>query len=227
MKFPVAPKGVSNSITDRVYEQLRLSIITGKIPGRSRLVEASLAEELGVSRTPVREALQKLALEGLLYSIPRAGYIVEDLSESDIMDLFKTRTAIEQLAARWALQKISDAEIGLLKENLEKTDAILAGGETKKMIELDTEFHQIIYKASGSRNLYRISQYLSDHTLKFRIACIHLPEIAGRAREGHYRIYQALKSKDQHRVDLEIRAHLEVVQKDILEYIRAARINSF
>ncbi len=152
-----------------------------------------------VSRTPIREALHKLALEGLLYSIPRAGYIVEEMSDYDIQDLFTTRMNIEQIAARLAMEKISEEELKQLALNIKKTDAVLESGLTEKMADLDMAFHGIIYKATRSKTLYQICQTLSDHTLKYRIALIHLPEIAQKTRDGHSKIYEAILSKEPSR----------------------------
>jgi DNA-binding GntR family transcriptional regulator len=161
------------SLTEQVYRNLRHGIITGAIRGGTRLVETALASEMKVSRTPVREALHKLALEGFLYSIPRAGYIVEETSEIDIKDLFTTRTAIEKIAVKWAIAKITPEELQRLEMNLQRTDEVLKSGATESMMDLDAEFHQIIYRAARSKTLYKISQTLSDHTLRFRLACIH------------------------------------------------------
>jgi DNA-binding GntR family transcriptional regulator len=169
-------KDKDNSLTERVYRDLRHGIVTGTIRGGTRLIETTLASQMDVSRTPVREALHKLALEGFLYSIPRAGYIVEETSDTDIKDLFTTRTAIEQIAVKWAIEKISVEELHRLEKNLQKTDEVIKTGETESMMDLDAEFHEIIYRAARSKSLYRISQTLSDHTLRFRLACIHIPE---------------------------------------------------
>ena len=114
MKILKLPQNAPDSLTERVYRQLRSALITGEIPPGSRLVESTLAREMSVSRTPAREALHKLALEGLLYSIPRAGYIVAEMSDYDIQDLFKTRMAIEQLVARWAQENITPEELQTL-----------------------------------------------------------------------------------------------------------------
>jgi DNA-binding GntR family transcriptional regulator len=162
-----------------------MAILMGKISPGTRLVESTLGAEMGVSRTPIREALHKLNLEQLVYSIPRVGYIVNDISEYDIEDLFVTRAAIEQLAASWAIEKINAEELKRLEKNLKKTDQVLQEGSTRKMIDLDTEFHEIICKASRSKRIYQISQMLREHMLKFRMACLHLPEIAKKARDGH------------------------------------------
>lgn len=216
-------KANSNFLRKQVYSDLRMAILTGKIAPGTRLVESALAEEMGVSRTPIREALHKLDLEELVHSIPRVGYMVNDMTEYEIEDLFSTRTAIEQLAARWALEKITPEEIERIENNLKKADRILKNGMTRKMIDLDTEFHEIICKASRSKRLYQISQMLREHMLKFRIACLHLPEIAKRARDGHFEILKAIKSKDPRKTDDSILQHMLITKKDILDYMRIVR----
>jgi len=217
----------TTSLTERVYHDLRKSLIMGQIPPGSRLVESSLAAELKVSRTPVREALHKLALEGLLYSIPRAGYIVDSMSDHDIRDLFTTRTAIEQLAAKWALEKITDEELNRLALNIKKTDELLGSGLTEKMADLDMAFHGIIYKAARSKTLYQICRTLSDHTLKYRIALIHLPEFAQKTRDGHHNIYEAILSKEPSQVDEAIQSHLQLAKKDIKDLLERQRQENF
>lgn len=208
---------------ERIYKDLRMAILSGKISSGTRLVESQLAEGMGVSRTPVREALHKLGLENLVHSIARVGYIVNDISEYDVEDLFVTRTAIEQIAAGRAIEKITPEEIRQLEKNLKKTDEILKNGSTKKMIHLDTEFHEIICRASRSKRIYQISQMLREHMLKFRMGCLHLPEIAKKARDGHSRIFRAIKSKDPERLDEAVLSHMTETKKDILNYMRVLR----
>ena len=220
-------KDRDNSLTERVYRDLRHGIITGTIRGGTRLIETTLASQMDVSRTPVREALHKLALEGFLYSIPRAGYIVEETSDTDIKDLFTTRTAIEQIAVKWAIEKISVEELHRLEKNLQKTDEVIKTGETESMMDLDAEFHEIIYRAARSKSLYRISQTLSDHTLRFRLACIHIPEIAARARQGHMKIFNAIKAKDVKMAEEVVKEHLNTVITDILEHLEKMRQDAF
>lgn len=224
-KSPSSKKANSNSLREQVYNDLRMAILTGKIVSGTRLVESTLAVEMGVSRTPVREALHKLDLEELVHSIPRVGYIVNDMTEYDIEDLFSVRTAIEQLAARWSLGRITPKEIEKIENNLEKADRILKEGSTKKMIGLDTEFHEIICKASRSKRLCQISQILREHMLKFRMACLHIPEIAKRARDGHFEIFKAIQSKNLQRVDDSMLRHMSETKKDILNYMKTLREN--
>lgn len=214
-------------MTEKVYQDLRTAIITGKIRSGSRLVESSLASTLEVSRTPVREALQKLTLEGFLYTIPRAGYIVEEMSDHDIHDLFATRTAIEQLAARWALERITPDEIESLKANLRISEEVIKSGVTQKMAELDMEFHRIIYIATRSKTLYRICQNLSDHTLKYRIALIHLPEMAKKTKADHQEIFKAFHARDPERLDRAIQSHLQQARENIVALMERLRQEAF
>ena len=93
------------------------------------------------------------------------------------------------------------------------------------MIDLDTEFHEIICKASRSKGLYQISQMLREQMLKFRIGCLHLPEIAKRARDGHAEILKAIKLKDPKKTDESILQHMQITKKDILSYMRMVREN--
>jgi DNA-binding GntR family transcriptional regulator len=216
-----------DSLTEQVYRNLRHGIITGAIVGGTRLVETALASEMKVSRTPVREALHKLALEGFLYSIPRAGYIVEETSETDIKDLFTTRTAIEKIAVKWAITKITPEELQRLEMNLQKTEEVLQSGATESMMDLDAEFHQIIYRAARSKTLYKISQTLSDHTLRFRLACIHIPELAERAKQGHVKIFEAIQSGDSTAAEKMVEEHLDTVPIDILNQLEKMRQDTF
>lgn len=219
-------KNDSNSATEKIYKDLRMDILAGKIKSGTRLAESTLAKEKGVSRTPIREALQQLVKEELVYSIPRAGYIVQELSEPDIIDLFKTREAIELVAGLTAIQNISEREFKLLEENLFRTKTVVNEKRTENMIDLDAEFHEIIYKATRSKYLYRICMTLSDYTLKFRKYVIIVPEIAQRAMEDHFAIYEALKSKKSANVEKAIKSHLSVVKNDIIEHIVKLREES-
>jgi DNA-binding GntR family transcriptional regulator len=216
-----------NSLTERAYRKLRTAIITGKIKGGTRLVESALAAEMMISRTPIREALNALALEGLLYSIPRAGYIVEEMSDYDVQDLFTTRLTIEQIAACQAMEKLSAEELKMLELNIRQTDEVVDAGLTEKMTHLDIEFHSIIYKATRSRALLQICQTLSDHTLKYRMALIHLPEMSQKTRDGHHRIYEALLSGVPSNVKEAIQSHIQLAQEDIMVLLERRRQEAF
>ncbi len=222
--FKSKPAGASK--TEWVYRELRKRIIVGDIPSGAQLFENAVAQEMEVSRTPIREALRKLVSEGMVQAIPRAGYIVESLSAADIRDLYAVRTAIEQIAAKWALDHITPREFELLDLNLDETERIISTGQTDRMIDLDQEFHLTICRAARSKKMYSVSQSLSDQTLKFRIACIHVPDVARRAAEGHRSIVAAMRAKDPALIDETIKDHLETSTRDIVDYLERARLES-
>ncbi len=227
MKVLKTTRRNEDTLVEQVYQTLRNEIITGRISGGSRLVESALAEEMKVSRTPVREALHRLAVEGFLYSIPRAGYIVEEMSDYDIVDLFTIRLEIELLAAKLAYEKITPVELERMELNLKMTDEKVESGHTEGLTELDVAFHNIIYKATRSKTMVHICQSLSDHSLKYRISLIHIPEFARKTRDGHYEIFRAFVARDFPRVEEAIKNHLQLAKEDILKIIERNRDEAF
>lgn len=211
----------------QAYEELRSAILTGRIAGGTRLVEASLAEEMSISRTPVREALQKLALEGFVEAIPRVGYFVREIDEHDVEDLLAVRTAIEQVAAQWAMERITEGELLALEAIVAKSDRLLEEGHPDGMIELDTEFHDAICRAARSKRLYQISQMLREQMLQLRIRMLYLPDIARRAGAGHRMVLAALEQKDGEALTRAVQTHMDETKQDILGYLRHVRERSF
>ena len=217
----------ATSLTERVYRRLRTDIITGKIPGGTRLVETTLATELSVSRTPVREALHKLGLEGLLTAIPRSGYLVAEMSDHDIEDLFETRLEIEKIAGRKALHRITPSELEMLERSLDRMDQAIKAGMLQNLADLDQEFHDSIYRAARSRTLYRICRNLSDYTLKYRIALSLPPGLIRKMRDHHRSIYNALAAKDEKSLEAAIHRHLQEAGEQVIELLTELRREAF
>lgn len=226
MKILKTTKKTAESLTARVYRDLRQAILTGKISGGTRLVESTLAAEMKVSRTPIREALHQLASEGLLYSIPRVGYMVEEMSERDVVDLYTTRIAIEQIATEWAINNITPNELESMRMNLQMTNEAISNGLVEKLTELDKEFHGIIYKACRNKTLYQICRTISDHSLRFRMALIQFPGMAEKTKTGHHKIYEAILAKDPVKAAAEIETHLQKAQDDIVDLLERMRHES-
>lgn len=215
------------SLKTKVYKSLREEIVTGKIPGGTRITEISVAESLNVSRTPVREALQKLAQERLLISIPKAGYMVEDLSDNDIQDLFTTRMEIEQLAMKKALQYITVEELKALDDNLEKTKAAIKSENDLELTELDTTFHSIIYTAARSRSLFRVCKNLTDITLKYRHGLNIMSSLRNQLLQHHLEIYQAVISKNEKQALDALATHAESAKAHLVPVMNKIRSDSF
>lgn len=217
----------NRQLKDIVYGQLRFEILTGKITGGTHITESNIANRLKVSRTPVREALQRLTQEKLITPLVRAGYLVEDMSDEDIQDLFSTRFAIEVLVMEKAVQHISQDELELMSENIEKTRQCIPSGALQRMTELDLEFHAIIYRASRSKSLYRICTNLGDLTMKYRYGLNLVGDLWEEAIKHHTAIYRALAAKDQVRAIAAISDHGEQAKSQIIDIMKKIRLEQF
>ncbi len=206
-------------IRKRVYNYIREHILSGEIKPRERLIEAKISAEIGTSRTPVREALHSLELEGMLESIPRVGYIVKPISIVEVAEICDIRAAIESLAARWAMERAQGRLVAQLRKNIEKAEQTARRGNARAFIEFDTQFHEIIAKLSGSARLFEIIQVMRRHMLRYRMEGIYGIDNVLRAIEGHRRILNALESDNPDEVSEAVKAHLEQSKKDIVSYV--------
>jgi DNA-binding GntR family transcriptional regulator len=214
-------------LKDIVYKSLRYDILTGKILGGTHITESSIAKRLDVSRTPVREALQRLTQEKLVISLPRAGYIVEDMSDEDIQDLFSARFEIESLVIKRAVKYITDNELSMMKQNIDIAKACIQSGELQKMTELDLEFHAMIYKASRSKTLFRICQNLGELTMKYRHGLNLVRDLWEKIIENHTSIYEALAAKNEDKAVKTIVSHGEQARYQLLDIMKKVRSDSF
>jgi len=156
------------NLTDRVYQTLKDRIISQEIVVGSRLRDEELASQLGVSRTPVREALMHLAREGLVEVIPRSGTRVRTFTEQDIEDIFDVRISLEVLGIRKATPLLRQVDISRLRQMWEKAVTFIEKGDVRPMIEFDREMHSMIVEASGNRKLQEMMDSISQFVALFR-----------------------------------------------------------
>lgn len=206
------------TIRRKIYEHLREQLLNGEIPPHDHLIEAKIAEDLGISRTPVREALHSLELEGLIESIPRVGYVVKPISGQEVEEICEIRAAIEGLAAHWAIEKAHGKLVLELEKNISVSEAKVSKGEVKSFVDMDAQFHEIISKFSGSQRLLELAQTLRRHMLRYRVQSIYSVDNVLRAIEGHNGILRAIKKRELDEVHKAIRYHMEQVKKDVLKY---------
>jgi DNA-binding GntR family transcriptional regulator len=207
-----------DTIRKRVYNHVREHILTGEIKPHERLVEAKIAADIGTSRTPVREALHSLELEGIIESIPRVGYVVKPINIDEIVEICEIRVVVEGLAARWALNRSREKLISQLRKNIEKAEEQANKGDVKAFIEIDTQFHEIIAKLSGSTRLFELTQVMRRHMLRYRMESIYQTDNVFRAIKGHIGILNALENGNPDEVADAIKAHLEQSKKDIVRF---------
>ena len=188
----------SISIADQIFEQLEREILAGKYERGEALSEAGLARELGVSRTPVREAIRRLEQEDFLEESSR-GILVVGITRDDMMDMYEIRQRIEGLAARRAAERAGDETLQAMKETLElqrfycEKDGENSAEQIRK---LDSEFHRLLYYAADSRSYYNTLCSLHKRMTKFRKASVSKKSRALQALEEHETIYAALQAHD-------------------------------
>ncbi len=189
-------KKENKSLTSLIFDKIREDILNNKYTAGDKIVEAKLAEELGVSRTPVREALKQLELDGLVDNIPNRGVVVKGISNQDIHDIYSIRVAIEGIAARWAVERMDDSVIEDLKEIYDLMEFYTFKNDIDKILELDTKFHETIYSATESRYL---EQVLRDFQLFIKSTRSLSLQCLGRSKdalEEHKAILEGFIEKD-------------------------------
>jgi len=207
-------------LRELVLDAIREAIINGTLKPRERLMEIQLAEELGVSRTPVREALRKLELEGFIVMVPRKGAYVADISFKDIADVFEIRAALEALAAGLAAERITDEELEEMERLVAEKAEAIANQDMEKLIKVDTMFHEAIYKASRNQRLTSIISNLREQIQRYRTTSLAYPGRMQRSLEEHRSIVEAIQSRDSQIAQQVAREHIENAENSIIEAIK-------
>lgn len=204
------------SLADQVYERLEYGILTGEYQPGEILSEKRLAAELGVSRTPIREAMTRLVYENLIKETP-SGNEVRGISRADVEDIFEVRKQLEVLATGKAAENISEEEMDKLQDVVEQQEFFASKGDVKKVRDLDTEFHDLIYLASGSVIFQNILTPIHHKLMKFRKASL---EQEGRILESvteHKAILDAIRAKDKKKTCELMLKHIEKARGNVLE----------
>lgn len=206
-----------------VFEAIREAIINRTLKPGERLMEIQLAEEMGVSRTPVREAIRKLELEGFLVMIPRKGAYVAGLSMKDIADVFEIRAALEGLAAGLAAERITEEELEELERLLVKIGECILSNDLNAVIEQDTEFHDVLFKATRNERLVQIVSNLREQIQRYRTASLSSPGRMKLALEEHKQIVEALSERDVEKAQRLAREHIENAENSMLEVLETQK----
>lgn len=203
-----------------VFEYLRQSIVEGKLEPGKRLMEIQMAEQLGVSRTPVREAIRKLELEGLVVMVPRKGAYVADISIKDVLEVLEVRVALEGLAASLAAERMSDEEIDKLAFICEEFENYYKKGDIDGMIQKDVDFHDCIFNATGNNKLNQISQSLREQVYRFRVRYISRYNKAKELVIEHAAIFNAIKNRDPQSAYKCGTEHIESLTEHMMEQLQ-------
>ena len=207
-----------NSLRGRVFQTMRDNILNGVYQENDELRENTLAVELGVSRTPVREALRQLELEGLVKMIPNKGAFVTGITANDVKDIYAIRSMLEGLCARWATEYITEEQIEELEEIILVSEYHLKkakGEKTQQVTELDGKFHEVLYSASNSRILNHVLSDFHKYVRMARKASVANPERAEKSIEEHKHILEALKNRDADQAEYWANTHMMNVMKNL------------
>lgn len=206
------------SLGSRVFHIIREDILSGKYRYNEELKEKAIGDEIGVSRTPVREALRQLELEGLVTIIPNKGAYVIGISEQDFKDIYEIRSRLEGLCAKWACSHITKEQLDELDENIYLSEFHASKNHADQVLELDNKFHEILYKSSKSTVL---NHTLSDfHHYVERVRKITLGDMqrAVASNEEHRQILEALLKKDEQSAEKLATKHMMNTIKNIDKY---------
>lgn len=207
-----------NSLSGRVFQKLRDDILQGNYKEHDELRENTIGKELGVSRTPVREALRQLELEGLVTIVPNKGAYVTGISVKDVKDIYMIRSSLEGLCARWAAENITPEQLDKLEEIILISEFHMkkeGGGGAETISQLDGKFHAVLYEASNSRILSRVLLDFHKYVQQARKSSVVSEERARKSIREHKAILRAIKEKDPDTAEQLANEHIQHVIENL------------
>ena len=200
----------------KVMNALKDAILNGKYNQGDPLIEMKISNELGVSRTPVREAIRQLELEGLVRTVPNCGAVVVGVSNQDIEDIYTIRMCIEGLAARWAATRITSTECEDLKLILEMQEFYLSKEDVEQVLQLDSKFHEIIRGACRSNVLDNTLKSFHEHIKHARRIALERRSRALHSVAEHRNIYDAIHNRDEELSEYNMILHIQNARESFL-----------
>jgi DNA-binding GntR family transcriptional regulator len=211
------------SAREKTYDYLKANILSGHFLPGERLAEEHLAEELGVSRTPVREALHKLEQDGLIEPLESRGFRVPQDSPEEIDDLFDIRTVLEGYTLKIICERITDEQMTMLEEIIEKADDALRRKRIDEVFQWNTQFHDTLHSlVADKRRFHSLIVNMRKYVLRYRKDTLRNLGAAKRASNGHWQILLALKLKDPELCERVMRTHIRQSKEDALQTNREA-----
>lgn len=212
------------SLRGKVFHKIREDILKGRYKQNEAMKELQISKELGVSRTPVREALRQLELEGLVKIIPNKGAVVAGIGAKDIADIYAIRSLIEGLCAQWAANQITEEQLEDLEEIVFLSEFHLKKQHIDQLYELDNKFHEMLYVASGSKILRHLLSDFHHYVQRVRKTSLSSTERAAKSIEEHKAILEALREHDGDKASVLTTLHVKntsdnVIEKKIVEIL--------
>lgn len=210
-------------LRDVVFKTLRRGILTGELKPGERLMEIHLANKLGVSRTPIREAIRKLELEGLVTMIPRRGAEVAQITPKSMKDVLEVRKVLDTLAVELACERISQEEKEQLAQACREFEKAVESGDFGTIARNDVAFHDIIVEATGNMRLTQMVNNLAEQMYRYRFEYIKDAKMHSQLIQEHRQIYEGILNKDVEAAKAAIASHIDNQEHSILQQIRIER----
>jgi DNA-binding GntR family transcriptional regulator len=205
------------SLRGRVFHKIREDILNGKYKENDELREAAIGEELGVSRTPVREAFRQLELEGLIRIVPNKGAYVTGITSKDIGDIYMIRSLLEGLCAKWATEHITEEQMQEMEENVYLSEFHAQKGHPEQIAVLDNRFHEIMYEACDSKMLEHLLKDFHQYVYRVRKQTLAQGSRGNASNHEHHEIMEAIKERDGEKAAELAKCHMLNAYKNIQE----------
>ena len=210
-------------LRDVVFNTLRQAILRGELKPGERLMEIQLANKLGVSRTPIREAIRKLELEGLVLMIPRKGAEVAEITEKSLKDVLEIRRALEDLAVRLACEKITKDELKELKKAGDEFKKVLKSQDITEVAEADVRFHDVIYMATDNPKLIQLLNNFREQMYRFRVEYLKKSEVRPQLLAEHDEIIKYITEGNKEEASCVVTRHIENQALTVQDVIRTKK----
>ena len=196
-------------LRDVVFNTLRQAILKGELEPGERLMEIQLAERLGVSRTPIREAIRKLELEGLVLMIPRKGAEVAKISARSLRDVLEVRRALEELTIELACQRMTEEDLGELQKAQDEFKKAIADGDAMRIAETDEHYHDVIYSGTQNAKLIQMLNNLREQMYRYRLEYIKDADKRKILILEHERVLKAIRDRKVAEAKEAMREHID------------------
>lgn len=211
-------------LTDQAYQSLKTAILNLTLAPGEPIVETAVAQRLGVSKTPVRDALRRLEKEGLVVFYPYKGFYVAPISREDICEVYQLRGLLEGMAARIAAESLTKEQFEVVENLLNQAEQALNRGDERACGELSKEFHRFVVRTVKNRRLEAVLDNLSDHEERFYNLVFGIPGRLRRSVDEHWQVYRALVERDGLKAEAAVHEHVNSFLKEFLADERVRRV---
>lgn len=213
-------------LSKKVYRILKKEIIKGSFEPGNKVLEGKIADQMGISRTPVREAIRVLAAEGFVILSPNQGVVVRSVSAENIREVLQIHSVLEGLAARLSCEVINEEDLKELENCVNRMEKLANKKDSSTYSEVDLKFHELIVNICRNKRLIQMRKNISDQAQRYRIGSLSIPRRLKESLKEHQKILEAFKTKDPKKADSTSQKHIQNALKNILANVIKKQENS-